>query len=144
MRKRTPKQEKFALAYFELGDASAAYRHAYSAERMSAQSVHKEAQRLLNNPQIAPRIDELRAAVTVEVVVATADVVRGLHGLATDGEAPANARVAAWRALGDYTGGFSKRHEHSGPEGGPIPVLVGIANLTEDELRSLASGRPSA
>ena len=54
-------------------------------------------------------------------------------------------KLKANEMLGRYLDGlFPTRHEHSGPGGGPIPVLVGIANLTEDELRSLASGSPSA
>ncbi|MGU9998175.1 terminase small subunit, partial [Bordetella avium] len=36
----TPKQEAFALAYVETGNASEAYRRAYSAERMKPETVN--------------------------------------------------------------------------------------------------------
>ena len=70
--KLTVKQEKFAQKYIELGNASEAYRASYSAKGMNIDSVNKEASRLLENPQIAPRIKELqnkhaeKHAVTVE------------------------------------------------------------------------------
>lgn len=57
----TIKEEAFAHAYIELGDASAAYKKAYSAGKMSAHSVHTEASRLLAKPKIAEKIAALRA-----------------------------------------------------------------------------------
>lgn len=57
----TPKQERFALHYFEHGDASKAYRHAYSTERMKPKTVNRCAHDLLKNPKIAARLEELTA-----------------------------------------------------------------------------------
>lgn len=58
----TPKQERFTLHYFEHGDASKAYRHAYSTERMKPASVHRLAHQLLKNIKIASRLEELKAS----------------------------------------------------------------------------------
>jgi phage terminase small subunit len=55
----TPKQEKFSLTYFETGNASEAYRTAYLCKNMSDRAIAVEASRLLNNPKITLRIDEL-------------------------------------------------------------------------------------
>ena len=72
----TPKQERFAQKYVELGNASEAYRQAYDASRMKPESVNRTAKELVDNPKIASRIAVLqdlairRHQVTVDRVVA--------------------------------------------------------------------------
>lgn len=56
----TQKQENFCAAFIECGRASDAYRKAYSAENMKAETVHKRASELMANGAVAGRIDELR------------------------------------------------------------------------------------
>lgn len=56
----TPKQEKFCIKYIETGNASEAYRLAYSAENMKADSIHVEATKLLDNPKVALRVKGLQ------------------------------------------------------------------------------------
>ena len=57
----TQKQENFCLKYLECGNASEAYRHAYDAEKMSAETIHKRASELMNNGNVTGRIEELKA-----------------------------------------------------------------------------------
>ena len=57
--KLTPKQEAFVLAYYETGNACEAYRRGYDASSMSLASIGKEARRLLKDPRITPRLEEL-------------------------------------------------------------------------------------
>ncbi len=59
MRPLTPKQEKFARAYVELGNASEAYRRVYAAKAMKAETVNRMAFDLVNNRKVAARIQEL-------------------------------------------------------------------------------------
>lgn len=59
--KLTQKQEKFALRYFECGNASEAYRHAYSTGKMSENAIAVEAHRVLKSPNVSLRIKELKA-----------------------------------------------------------------------------------
>ena len=59
--KLTLKQEAFAQAYIETGNASEAYRRAYNAENMAQNSIAVQACKMLNIPKIALRVDELRA-----------------------------------------------------------------------------------
>lgn len=54
----TPKKEKFAQKYLELGNASEAYRQSYNAENMSESTVWNEASKLLKNPEVAARVEE--------------------------------------------------------------------------------------
>lgn len=72
MRKLTPKQEKFCKLYLQLGNASEAYRQAYSCVSMSSRSIENEASRLLKNPHIAPRIKELQSK-SEKVFIITAE-----------------------------------------------------------------------
>lgn len=57
----TPKQEGFATAYIETGNASEAYRLHYDASAMNANTIGRAAHELLKNPKVAERIEELRA-----------------------------------------------------------------------------------
>jgi phage terminase small subunit len=59
--KLTIKQESFARAYVELGNASLAYRQAYKAENMSDEAVKVEACRLLQHTNVALTVDRLKA-----------------------------------------------------------------------------------
>lgn len=74
--KLTPKQEAFARAYVETGNASEAYRRAYNPKKMSAAAVQVEGARLLKHPLVSLWVDESRRQVaekhgiTVERIVA--------------------------------------------------------------------------
>lgn len=68
----TPKQEKFCLVYLETGNASEAYRQAYSTRRMSENSIYVEASKKLKLPNISLRLKKLNeAAVTAAVMTRT-------------------------------------------------------------------------
>src|SRR5690606_29356209 len=56
----TPKQEAFCLAYSETGNASEAYRRAYTAENMKPETVSRKAKDRLDNGKIRARPAELR------------------------------------------------------------------------------------
>lgn len=78
----TPRQEKFAAELVKDGRPGFAYRRAYNAGRMNADSVREEARRLLQNPAITLRVEFYRkqaeAALSVEVI----DVIQGLARIA--------------------------------------------------------------
>lgn len=58
--KLTPKQEKFANLYVELGNASEAYRRSYSCKRMSEKQVWEESSKLINHPKVTQRVKQLQ------------------------------------------------------------------------------------
>lgn len=60
MTKLTIKQENFCNKYVECGNASEAYRHAYSCDKMKAESVNRLSFELLNNIKITSRVEELK------------------------------------------------------------------------------------
>ena len=57
----TPKEDAFCLAYIETGNASEAYRRAYSAKKMKPATIHVRASELLDNGKVTVRLAELRA-----------------------------------------------------------------------------------
>lgn len=59
-RKLTIKQEKFCNAYIETGNASEAYRTAFSCSKMKDETINRNAFDLLNNNKIATRVKELQ------------------------------------------------------------------------------------
>ncbi len=63
----TPQQERFAQLIAAGMNQSAAYRAAYNAKRMKAETVNTEASKLAKHPQITPRVQELRKPVIEEV-----------------------------------------------------------------------------
>jgi phage terminase small subunit len=60
----TPKQEEFCRVYLETGNASEAYRAAYSTSKMKPATVTRTAKALLENRKIAARIDVLRLKIS--------------------------------------------------------------------------------
>lgn len=57
----TPKQEAFALAYVETGNAAEAYRRAYDVKAATAHStIYVAASELLRNPKIRVRVEEIQ------------------------------------------------------------------------------------
>ena len=60
MSKLTQKQETFVLKYFECGNATEAYKYAYSTKAKSEKSIWENASKLLNSTKVAPRLQELR------------------------------------------------------------------------------------
>lgn len=76
MSKLTVKQEAFAKAYIETGNASEAYRRSYNAKNYSENALAVQASKMLKHPKVVLRIAELQAAhqkrheLTVDRVIA--------------------------------------------------------------------------
>lgn len=60
MSKLTIKQENFCNYYIESGNASEAYRRAFSCDKMKPESVNNKAYELLNKVEITARVKELQ------------------------------------------------------------------------------------
>lgn len=86
----TVKQENFCNFYVETGNASEAYRRAYSCARMKAETINRMAFDLLNNRKITARVAELQEELKAksditkeEIIKLCTDIVRGAN--VTDG-----------------------------------------------------------
>jgi len=120
--KLTGKQDAFARAVVELDPVtgnsrslSDAYRLAYDASGMSAEAINVEASRTRANPKISLRIDELQGAEARLRERNAGSRARGvlsrLNAICDDPEAPAAARVAALKLIGQDAGLWSSKVE---------------------------------
>jgi len=75
----TIKQEKFCMVYIETGNASEAYRQAYNAENMSNEAVWVEGSRLMDNPKVSLRIEELKKSHVERHELTVNDLVKELE-----------------------------------------------------------------
>ena len=122
----TPKQEAFCLAYIETGNASEAYRQAYSTSRMKPATVNSKAYELLRNGEIAARIDELKAKhakrheITVDDLIAELEEARQL---AIDTSQSGSA-VTATMGKAKLLGLDKQLIEHSGEVGVSLKINV--------------------
>lgn len=75
----TQKQENFCLAYVETGNASEAYRQSYDASKTKPENIAAEASRLLANPNISTRVEELRAIAVEKTAITVQDLIKELE-----------------------------------------------------------------
>lgn len=61
MSKLTPKQEAFAVAYVETGNATEAYRRVYQPTSTNPATLGRAAKALVDNSKIATKVRELKA-----------------------------------------------------------------------------------
>jgi phage terminase small subunit len=74
--KLTIKQEKFCNKYLECGNASEAYRFAYECSRMSDNTVWNNAYQLLQNSEVATRIDYLKNHLAEAAGISALQIIR--------------------------------------------------------------------
>ncbi|KAA1286955.1 terminase small subunit [Alcaligenes faecalis] len=136
----TPKQEAFALAYVETGNASEAYRRTYNAVKMKPETVNRTAKGLLDNRKIAARVAELQAEhverhkLTVDDLLAELEQAR--QAALTAETAQSSAAVAATMGKAKLLGLDKQVIEHCGPNGGPIPTTPTVIELVAPNVES--------
>ena len=120
----TPKQEAFALAYVETGNASEAYRRAYNAGNMKPEVIANKASALLKRGDVRVRVEMAQAKAVERHETTVDDILRELEearALAAGGEKPQPAAmVAASMGKAKLLGMLTDKMEHSGKDGGPI------------------------
>lgn len=87
MKPLTPKQEKFANLYVELGNASEAYRQAYDVSKDTTdQSVWVLASRELSKVYVRLRVNELRSEAAKHFKIDREFIIMGLLDIINDAE----------------------------------------------------------
>lgn len=120
-KKLTPKQEAFALAYVETGNASEAYRRAYDAHDTPTETVAPAACKLLGIYKITTRVDEIqrqareRSEVSIDAVVARLLIEAGAVEEAIPADTTSPARVSALDKVMKHLGGYERDNEQSRP-----------------------------
>jgi len=116
-RKLTAKQEAYKNNRIAGMGVSESYRAAYDVKKMSDKSVSVAANKLEQDDRIAIEIQaktiEIQEKAIERAIVTIEDVVKGLLLEAqSNGEGcTQSARVAAWKALTDFTGGFDSNRQ---------------------------------
>lgn len=112
----TPKQEAFCLAYIETGNASEAYRRAYSAGKMKPETVNVKACELLASGKVSVMVKELqevhqkRHNVTVDSLIGELEEARRVAIRL----AQPSAAVSATMGKAKIVGVDVQKVEHSG------------------------------
>jgi phage terminase small subunit len=122
--KLTPKQEAFALAYVETGNASEAYRQAYNPKNAKASWIASEACKTLADSNVSQMVAILRverrnrAAVTAASLTEELEEARAL----AVAEKQSSAAVSATMGKARINGLIVERREVGGFDGAPIKV----------------------
>lgn len=107
MRPLTPKQEKFAQLYVELGNASEAYRQSYAVKpNRKPERIHVDACVLLAHPKVSKRVDEIQSSLSAKHEITRERVMSELAKIAfgdlgdfvhvsEDGDVSVNFKAAA-------------------------------------------------
>ena len=139
----TPKQEAFAQAYVETGNASEAYRRSYDAANMRPEALHVEASRLLADPKVSLRIAHLRKVATEATQVTLTSHLRKLAELrnraTTKGQfaAAISAEIGRGKVAGLYDGQPQQYSQYSLEE--RLHLMVGLLKQMVAQ-RTLAIG----
>ena len=128
----TPKQEKFCLAYIQLGTPGEAYRVAFEPPNMSSASISVQASKLLATPKIALRIAELNAEAQAIHQITVGDLVNELEEarkVALSQEKPqTSAAVAATMGKAKLLGlEAPSKIDHSSTDGTMSPSATAVA-----------------
>ena len=138
--KLTPKQEAFAMAYVESGNASKAYKAAYDVnENTNNNSISVEACKLRNNPKITLRILELQELAQERHLITVDSLTKELEQarLTASEAGQASAMVAATMGKAKLHGLLTDKAEISSSNESMKPttiVLVGEPVPKYEEL----------
>jgi phage terminase small subunit len=141
-RELTPKQEAFALAYFETRNGGEAYRRAYDvAEKTTDNWIYVEAWQLLSNPKIAQRLEQLEAEAVQLSIYTRHKAMEELEEARTAAFklGQASAMVGATSAKIKLLGlDKPSRVEVTSPDGSMTPKsAITLTNLSDEELAQL-------
>ncbi|AUR96659.1 terminase small subunit, partial [Vibrio phage 1.231.O._10N.261.49.F8] len=133
-KKLTDKQRRFVEEYCSNGFNATKAAIAAGYSEKTAGSISSEN---LQKPEIQSGISEFMGKVTNKALCTVEDVVNGLLTEAQyNGEGSSqSARVAAWKALSDYTGGFDvnkQKVDHSSSDGSMTPSKIELVVAKND------------
>ena len=69
MKKDTEKKQKFADEFKKCGNQSEAYRRAYNTEGMKAETIASEASRLMNDPHVTARLENIQEEINKDTIL---------------------------------------------------------------------------
>lgn len=147
MIKLTPKEEKFARLYVEIGNASEAYRQTFTVgEETKKESVWRNAHEVLKRPDVSSRISELQDQamvthnVTMESLLKEFDDVKNLamNAEALGSKLQLGAAVSAINGKMKLVGLDKTTINHTSDDGTMSPVMdLDFTKLEDNEIAEL-------
>ena len=131
MKKLTPKQEAFCLAYVETGNASEAYRRSYSFKNMKPETINRKGFGMIEMDKIRTRIEQLQQVnrtkhdITIERL--SREAFELLEYAKSEGQVAPG--VAALTLLAKMGGLLTGKREEVG-DGGDRTIVLQIAGET--------------
>lgn len=139
----TEKQEAFALAYVETGNAAESYRRAYDVAPDARDGwVYVEAAQLLDHPKIGPRIEELQEQATrlsAYTIKQAYDEYEEARQLALSEKNPSAAVGAVAGKVKLFGLDRPKRVEVTGRDGKPIETTFDVSKLSTAALAEIVA-----
>lgn len=96
MSKITPKREKFCQEYVISGNATYAYKKAYSTKNMKPKTINDEAYNLLKNPVISQRIRALQHPIAKKYEITREFIAENMLSVLKDAELALNQTPKKW------------------------------------------------
>jgi phage terminase small subunit len=134
----TPKQEAFAVAYVETGNAAEAYRRAYDVRAATSHStIYVAASELIRHPKIRGRIEELQqqaAQLALYTIQQAFDEYEAARQLALEEKNPSAAvsAVAGKVKLFGLDAPVKSRMDHTSTDGTMSPTRIVIEAASDD------------
>lgn len=122
----TEKQEGACLMYIETGNKSEAYRRNYECDESKPETIWNEAYKLFNNPDVAARVEELKAEhakrhnVTIDSI--TLELEQATNMAALTGNA--SAMTTAIMGKAKIHGLVTDKKVISNPDGSSITSII--------------------
>lgn len=132
----TPKQEAFAQAVSSGMSQSDAYRAAYKVrESTKPESVNQAASKIMADPKVASRVEELRKPVVEAAQITLASHLERLKKLSEAAEAGAqySAAITAEVARGKASGLYVDKTEVTGANGGALFTGIKVEFVKPDD-----------
>lgn len=139
----TPKQEKFASCIADGMSQADAYRTAFNAENMKAETIHKRASELMGNGEVAGRVQELRGNLATKALWTREMSVRALKVAyaVAKGQDNASGMTAAVKEL-NAMHGYNEPTKHQIEAA--ITTTLDVTKLSSAARRELLAAKNAA
>ena len=133
----TPKQEHFAQQVASGKTQADAYRAAFSAGKMKAETIQQAASRLMANSKVSARVEELRKPIAEKAQITLERHLKDLMMLRNIAikEKQISAAIAAEIARGKSAGLHVDRKEITGKDGVPLQTASNVVIYVPDNGR---------
>lgn len=144
----TPKQEAFALAYVETGNAAEAYRRAYDVRAATQHSsIYTNASKLLDNAKVMQRVRDLQAQ-AAEMCLYTVKDAFGEYEVARQLALQENNPSAAVSAVTGKVKLFGldqpQKVDHTSSDGTMTPRALDLSGVSTEALAEIMAAADAA